>query len=211
MPFSSISKVLFVFFSSFLLLCSPHFLFTALIFSFAALFLSLSGSIKKTLHPLFGTLLFIILHNLDFPAKPEIWKLISVLYFSFFFAGIFSVDDLLSLPFTGKSAIMKSLYMICEISSSFAPFIRSELKGAVLTVKINGRKKTDSWAFFPMLANWSVLKIEHRKRDLFLSLSSRGFRDTDDINFPGKTVLFRWGDTLLYSFIILFSSWRFLL
>ncbi|MBN2364161.1 hypothetical protein JXL83_08520 [candidate division WOR-3 bacterium] len=204
------SKIIFVFFSSFLLLCSPSLLFSALIFSSVAIFLSLSGSIKKALHPLFGTLVFIVLHNMGFPAKPEVWKLISMLYFSFFFAGIFSVDDLLSLPFTGKSAIMKSLYMICEISSSFAPFIRSELKGAVLTVKINGQKIPGSMTLFPMLANWSVLKIEHRKRDLFLSLSSRGFRDTDDLNFPGKTVLFRLGDTLLYSFIILFSSWRFL-
>ncbi len=206
--FSPPAKVLF-FFSSFLLLFySASFLFSASVFASVSVFFLFSKNFYRLIFSMLG---FAFCAAVYFSGRTDavpLFNLVSVLYLSFISAKVLSAEDFTSLPFFGKTALSKSFYMICEISSSFAPFLRSEIYCLFLNLKINKNSRYASYSLFPMLVNWSFLKIKLRKRDLYCSLFSRGFKDTDDLEALTEEKHFRTGDLFLYLPIILFALWR---
>ncbi|MBN1619108.1 hypothetical protein JW890_00135 [candidate division WOR-3 bacterium] len=206
--FSPSAKVLF-FFSCFLFLFySESFLYSASVFALVSAFFLFSKNLKRFVFSILGFALCTTFYFFGKAAAVPFFKLVSVLYLSFIFSNALSAEDFVSLPFYGKTALSKSFYIIWEISSSFAPFLRSELNCALLNLRINKNGRYGSYSLFPMLVNWSFLKIKLRKRDLYYSLFSRGFKDTDDLERLTEKNRFPKGDLFLYLQIILFTLWR---
>ncbi|MBN1149931.1 hypothetical protein JXA84_01790 [candidate division WOR-3 bacterium] len=208
--FSSPAKIFFVPFASIFLLVSSDPLYSALVFCVSSLLLVSMDRPEKSVLSLLGAFLSILVKNIFPDAVINCFKTISVIFLPFLWAKEISADDLLSLPLVGKTAFAKSLYMISEISSSFIPYMRSELAQTVFILKTFKLPKNSIFVKVPSLVAWSVMKIERRKINLYLSLKSRGFRDTDDLVFLGKPVFFSRKDILPYSALTLLLLVRFI-